>query len=285
MSNTNHPNAIRYAIIAIIIITAVALLFLLTFSVYKVFSSYPFALPSIIAFYIVILTLFVFFFPLARTALEYKALQLLEKTGQLKPYVDKFLQDTDSSEDSIIAVKGEVRLVIALTIILILGIALFQLMMTAGFDDFTKSILAVFTGAITSIVGFYFGAEVSKEASATRTPLKDGGEPQRKTHLSTLSVNPANPKSNHPVAFSGTLQTQDGTKLKNEFVELQKSDDNKNWYPINAKYTDNNGAYTFKESLPAGTYYFRTRYSGPKESGEAFNPSTKVEWLPTSSPP
>jgi len=275
LNNTKYPHIISYIVIILI---AVVLLVLLIFSVYKVFSIYPFALPSIIAFYIVILTLFIFFFPLARTALEYQALKLLEQKQLLEPYVNKFLQDTDSAEDSIIAVKGEVRLVIALTIILILGIALFQLMVTTGFDDFTKSILAVFTGAITSIVGFYFGAEVSKEARATRTQLKGKGESRGKlTHLSPLSVNPTNPILNQSVSFSGTLQTEDGKKLENEFVELQKSEDNKNWYPIDGKRTVKDGAYSFEESFPDGIYYFRARYSGNKEYAEANSPSTKVE--------
>ncbi len=281
MNNRIYPHIFRNIVTILI---AGALLALLIFSTYKVFSNYPFALPSIIAFYIVILTLFVFFFPLARTALEYQALKLLQQHDLLEPYVEKFLQDTDSAEDSIIAVKGEVRLIIALTIILILGIALFQLMMITGFDDFTKAILAVFTGAITSIVGFYFGAEVSKEARATKTPTKGGGPAGTPTHLSPLSVKPTNPTSSETVTFSGMLQTQDGKRLQNEFVELQKSEDNKNWYPINGKRTDKHGAYKFEESFPAGTYHFRARYSGNKEYVEANSPSTKVEWLPTSPP-
>ena len=91
--------------------------------------------------------------------------------------MNDFLKDSSNSEDSIIAVKGEVRLLIALTIILILGIALFQLIVTTGADDFVKSILGVTTGAITTIIGFYFGSKASKEGGEkpTDTSKAQGG--------------------------------------------------------------------------------------------------------------
>jgi cell shape-determining protein MreC len=173
----------------VLIITVAVALFLLIFAVYKVFSNYPFTLPSYVAFYILILATFVFFFPLTRTYLEYLTLKFLADQKQIKPYVKQFLQDTDSSEDSIIAVKGEVRLIIALTIILILGIALFQLMATTGADDFVKSILAVFTGAITSIIGFYYGSKASKEGGAKSkdTSKAQGNEQHIIEALGTLS--------------------------------------------------------------------------------------------------
>jgi hypothetical protein len=173
----------------IITITVLVALALLIFAVYKVFSNYPFTLPPYIAFYVVILTLFVFFFPLTRTYLEYRTLKFLAKHCQLKSYVDQFLKDSSSSEDSIIAVKGEVRLVIALTIILILAIALFQLIATTGADDFVKSILGVLTGAITSITAFYFGARTSQEGGAKPkdTPKAQGDEQHIIDALSTLS--------------------------------------------------------------------------------------------------
>ena len=138
----NRPNGRRNTVI--ITITVAVALALIIFAVYKVFSNYPFTLPSYVAFYIIILALFIFFFPLTRTVLlEYLTLKFLADKHELRPYVNDFLKDSSNSEDSIIAVKGEVRLLIALTIILILGIALFQLIVTTGADDFVKSILGV----------------------------------------------------------------------------------------------------------------------------------------------
>jgi hypothetical protein len=58
-----------------------------------------------------------------------------------------------------------------------LGIALFQLIVTTGADDFVKSILGVLTGAITTIIGFYFGTKASKEGGEkpTDTSKTQGG--------------------------------------------------------------------------------------------------------------
>ena len=87
--------------VVILTITVAVVLALLIFSTYKVFSNYPFTLPSYIAFYIVILTLFVFFFPLTRTFLEFRMLKLLSDKSPLEfnKYVDQFLSDSSSSED------------------------------------------------------------------------------------------------------------------------------------------------------------------------------------------
>jgi hypothetical protein len=248
---------------------------LVIFSVIKVFSVYPFTLPSYIAFYIIILTLFIFFFSLARTYLEYHALQLLQDAGFLRDYLEQYLKDTKSADESIIAVKGEVRYVIALTIILILGIALFQLMVTTGFDDFTKSILAVFAGAITSIIGFYFGAEVSKEGARITQGPKELATPSGTTMHITLKV--TRTPNDSKVTGSGTLQTSDGTKLLNEKVEIQKSEDNKTWETLAFTLTEAEGAYSLGlGTFPAGTH-FRAHFSGTKELMETFSPSTMAE--------
>ncbi len=272
--------------VVILTITVAVVLALLIFSTYKVFSNYPFTLPSYIAFYIVILTLFVFFFPLTRTFLEFRMLKLLSDKSleEFNKYVDQFLSDSSSSEDSIIAVKGEVRLIIALAIILILGIALFDLMVNPAFADFTKLIVGVFTGAITSIIGFYFGTKASKEGAektkktqdgkgkTTATP-KNGGSPpgETVTHLSLSASN-----QDEDIAFSGTLQKQNGEKLPKEVVEIEESKDNKNWEPIDATHTNMNGAYTIRKLFPPGTYYFRAHYRGTTELQEALSPSAKV---------
>jgi uncharacterized membrane protein len=175
---------------AIITVTVAVALALLIFAVYKVFSNYPFTLPSYVAFYIIILAAFIFFFSLTRTYMEYLALKFLANNDKLlKQYVDNFTNHAESVEDSIIAVKGEVRLVIALTIFLILGIALFQLIVTTGFDEFVKLILGAFTGVIATIIGFYFGSTISKEGGAKpKDTSKDQGEEQRIVEaLRTLS--------------------------------------------------------------------------------------------------
>jgi len=143
----------------LIAITVWIVLALLYFVFQRVFSNYPFTLSSsYIIFYTIILTLFLFFFPLTRIHLEYRALNLPAEHDLLKQYVAQFLKDPESAENSMIAVKGEVRLVIALMIMLILGMLLFRLLVTKGYADYVKSILTVFTGAITSIIGFYFGS-------------------------------------------------------------------------------------------------------------------------------
>jgi hypothetical protein len=218
-------------------ITVLVALALLIFAVYKVFSNSPFTLPSYVAFYIVILTVFVFFFPLTRTYLEYRTLNLLAGRGLLQQYVAQFLSDSESAEDSIIAVKGEVRLVIALTIMLILGISLFQLIVTTGFDEYVKSILAVFTGAITSIVGFYFGSRASKEGGtkpgAKRMAFKIPGgngpsttpddhqknEPQTSTRQ-TPSGGGATTPSDH--SFVSRIQSG-GSEFQNALSQLEET--------------------------------------------------------------
>ena len=86
----NRPNGRRNTVI--ITITVAVALALIIFAVYKVFSNYPFTLPSYVAFYIIILALFIFFFPLTRTYLGILDAQIFSRQTRTSSICERFPQ-------------------------------------------------------------------------------------------------------------------------------------------------------------------------------------------------
>lgn len=223
------------------LITYVIVWVIIGFIVYVVFMNYPLLVPSHVIFYVLILALFVFFFPLTRTYFEYKTLELLANKGELKNYVDTMLSKTDNAEESLISVRAEIRLIIALTIILLLAIALLELIATKGFDDFAKSILAVFTGAITSIIGFYFGTKATLEGGIANA---QSTTPSLASTALTANVDQQSVTAGEKISVTGTLSTIDGRALPNKHIRLEKSVNNGSWIDTSlSPTTDDKGSY------------------------------------------
>jgi len=257
-------------IASLYLVTITLVLIIIGFIVYEVFTHYPSTVPSRAVLYVLILALFVFFFALTRTFLEYMTLSLLSRREkQLTVYVEKMLRKMDSGEGSLIAVQGEIRFVIALTIILLLAIALLELITTRAADDFVKSILAVFTGAITSIVSFYFGTKATQEG---RTPSPQPKPPLTLTTL-TATADPSDVKAGDQFTVNGKLTKKDGSPLAGEIIHIQKKDNGDTWADLPNKIgqTAETGNYSIPNIVFESGKKYRAYYKGSATYAEAFS--------------
>jgi hypothetical protein len=78
-----------------------------------------------------------------------------------------------------IGVEGSVRAAMANSIIVILGVAVvYLLIFVPKIDDsIVKEVLLILTGAISSIIGFYFGGRSGREAEAPSEPAEKATSP------------------------------------------------------------------------------------------------------------
>lgn len=78
-----------------------------------------------------------------------------------------------------IGVEGSVRAAMANSIIVILGVAVVYLLIYCPIIDtsIVKEVLIILTGAISSIVGFYFGGRSGSDAEAPSEPAEKATSP------------------------------------------------------------------------------------------------------------
>jgi hypothetical protein len=86
---------------------------------------------------------------------------------------------------------GTTRGIMAIAIILIVGICLFFLMVyPSNNKEVVKDVILTLTGALTSIVGFYFGGKGSAEAKATEPKPLEPPKPNASDSAPTLPIKP-----------------------------------------------------------------------------------------------
>jgi len=86
---------------------------------------------------------------------------------------------------------GTTRGIMAIAIILIVGICMFFLMVyPSNNQSVVKDVILTLTGALTSIVGFYFGGKGSTEAKASEPKSSEPIEPNAPESVPTPSIKP-----------------------------------------------------------------------------------------------
>lgn len=128
---------------------------------------------------------------------------------QLRPHatneeIKGLLRDMDQGPTGL---TGLTRGLIALTLILVLGIAAFHMVVFAPkVPDIADKLLTLLAGALTAITGFYFGSKASTEAAAAATASQTPPSAQ-KTQVSLTpkisKVNPSSASVNAPVTLIG----------------------------------------------------------------------------------
>ncbi|MDI9617150.1 MAG: hypothetical protein QFX31_07295 [Methanothrix sp.] len=143
--------------------------------------------------------------------------------------------------------QGVARATMALTLSVILGAAIFLLILnpSAQENSMLKDILLALTGAISSIIGFYFGGRATQ---STEQQKGGGGSPapSQAAKLEITSFDPKDSSTTKPgnVKLSCTVKNPSGRPLQYKF---EVWDENNNWvngtnYQKDSYWTWNNAA-------------------------------------------
>lgn len=93
-----------------------------------------------------------------------KSANLKIDEAQLEPLAKQYF-------DSPTGIEGLGRMILALSLVAVVGLALLYLVLTDGSTglDIAKGVLTALAGALTTIIGFYFGSRVGSGTTTTTT--------------------------------------------------------------------------------------------------------------------
>jgi hypothetical protein len=170
----------------------------------------PYRTPGLLGFYVVLLGVFLLLLHLVDSFQAYRLSRsgckdLLDKLpGEISP--DQALRLKHELFDTKpTGIAGTTRSILAYSLLLVLGISVFHLLAATGDEEALKyadKILTVLAGALSSVIGFYFGSKATKEGAESRKEQQTV-KPTRPRGKIT-SVDP-------PKAAPGTEVTVQGT--------------------------------------------------------------------------
>jgi IPT/TIG domain-containing protein len=171
----------------------------------------PYRTPRLLALYVILLVLFPLVLHLVDSFQAYELSKrtckdlLLGKLGKLDSAVSpdqamRLARDlTELAKPTGIA--GTTRSIFTYTLLLVLGISVFHLLAVGNVDAADK-ILTILAGAVSSIIGFYFGSQAAKEGVDSKDPQPR--ETSKPPPGSIIRVDPPQATTRVPVTIQGS---------------------------------------------------------------------------------